>query len=88
MRERLDAYLADVPDPSLVKDALAQLAGALAAAGQSHARARTAGQPVPGSPPNNEGNVGTRLAAEALAVPRTPQEGRADRVRRRDRSAR
>ena len=31
MRERLDAYLADVSDPSLVKDALAQLAGALAA---------------------------------------------------------
>jgi DNA-binding MarR family transcriptional regulator len=31
MRERLDAYLADVPDPSLVNEALAQLAGALAA---------------------------------------------------------
>ena len=31
MRERLDAFLADVPDPTVVNDALAQLAGALAA---------------------------------------------------------
>ena len=31
MRERLDAFLADVPDALVVHDALAQLAGALAA---------------------------------------------------------
>lgn len=31
MRERLDTFLADVPDPTAVNDALAQLAGALTA---------------------------------------------------------
>lgn len=31
MREKLDAFLADVPNPSVVEDALAQLAGALTA---------------------------------------------------------
>ena len=73
MRERLDAFLADVPDPTVVNEALAQLAGALAAQDNPRARpVRRAGQPVPGSPPNNEGNVGTRLVAKALAVPRTP----------------
>ena len=33
MREKLDAFLADVRDPSVVEEALAQLAGALAAQG-------------------------------------------------------
>ena len=33
MREKLDALLADVHDPSVVEDALGQLAGALAAQG-------------------------------------------------------
>ncbi len=33
MREKLDAFLSDVRDPSVVEDALAQLAGALAAQG-------------------------------------------------------
>ncbi len=34
MRERLDAFLADVRDRSVVEDALAQLAGALNAEGE------------------------------------------------------
>jgi hypothetical protein len=34
MRERFDAFLADVPHATIVHDALAQLAGALAAQGE------------------------------------------------------
>ncbi len=42
MRERLDAFLADVPDPTVVNEALAQLAGALAAQDNRAREAREA----------------------------------------------
>ena len=43
MRERLDAFLADVADPTVVNDALAQLAGALAAQDDRGASAKARG---------------------------------------------
>jgi DNA-binding MarR family transcriptional regulator len=43
MREKLDALLADVRDPSVVEDALDQLAGALAARGERTRSKRTDG---------------------------------------------
>jgi DNA-binding MarR family transcriptional regulator len=43
MRDKLDALLADVRDPSVVEDALDQLAGALAAQGERTRSKRTDG---------------------------------------------
>ena len=48
MREKLDALLADVRDPSVVEDALGQLAGALAAQGERIRSTRADGTGVGG----------------------------------------
>jgi DNA-binding MarR family transcriptional regulator len=69
MRKRLDAFLADVRDPSVVEDALAQLAGALTAQGErarserpndGGASARGPGIPARSKRPKDVGVTATR----------------------------